>query len=492
MLASGLTLAYLALVGASLAFATWEVVLLVQYVRLRRRTDAPPPPRPFAGPLPVVTVQVPLFNERFVAARVLRAVAALDYPRDRLEVQVLDDSTDVTRAIVADEVERLRADGLSVELVHREERTGFKAGALAHGLARARGELVAVFDADFAPEPSFLRRLIVDEAAFDDPRLGFVQARWDYTNRDEGPLTRVQALMIDRYFLVQNPARVASGFVVFFNGSGGLWRRECIDDAGGWAGDTLTEDLDLSYRAALRGWRGRYVPSVTAPSELPADLLAFKRQQRRWARGTAQSLRKLGPALLGASWSLGHRLAELLTVAGYHLHLLLLLNVLLWPPVVFLVEPRFLAVSQVALTPAFLVAPLGFVLAWRARGGGPLRPFLADLGLALLVGQGVALSNTAALAAGHLRRRTGTFERTPKGTGSAPGSDAYAIEVDWTFGGEVALAVYCAAGFVALVATGHWLWAPPLLVWALSFGTVAVWQLAPARRDAVVPVPEAN
>ncbi len=231
---------------------------------------------------PKVTVQLPLYNERFVAQRSIAAACALDYPRELLQIQVLDDSDDDTVTIVDEAVAEAKRSGHVVEVVRRSNRVGFKAGALAAAMPTVTGEFIAIFDADFVPEPDFIRRMVVQNGAFADPQIGFLQGRWGHFNRDESLLTRAQGAMHDGHFLIEQVARSSSGLWFNFNGSGGVWRRACIEDAGGWQTDTLTEDLDLSYRAWSRGWRGAYTPWVVAPGELPVTLSAFRRQQFRW------------------------------------------------------------------------------------------------------------------------------------------------------------------------------------------------------------------
>ena len=236
---------------------------------------------------PAVTVQLPIYNERNVAERVIRAAASMDYPRDRLEIQVLDDSVDETKQIIDRLVERLAREGLDIKAVRREDRDGYKAGALAHGTALARGEFLAVFDADFVPGPDFLRRALPPFLA--DSRIAFVQTRWGHLNRGENILTICLALGIDGHFLVEQPARAKSGLFMNFNGTAGVWRRQAIEDAGGWSSRTLTEDLDLSYRVLLAGWKPCYIEDVTVPSELPATITGAKSQQFRWAKGSIQT-----------------------------------------------------------------------------------------------------------------------------------------------------------------------------------------------------------
>ncbi len=268
-------------------------------VRLYKKFASGPDPEPqarFEGTdLPVVTVQLPLYNERYVVERLIRAVCELDYPADRLEIQVLDDSTDDTTDKARRLVAQMRAQGHDIVLIHRDDRTGYKAGALEAGLERARGEFVAVFDADFVPRPSFLRETIDH---FTDPGVGMVQARWEHINRDFSLLTRAQAILLDGHFVLEHTARNRSGRFFNFNGTAGIWRVDAISDAGGWQHDTLTEDLDLSYRAQLNGWQFVFLRDVTAPSEIPVEMNAFRSQQHRWAKGSIQTAMKLLPRIL--------------------------------------------------------------------------------------------------------------------------------------------------------------------------------------------------
>jgi len=246
-------------------------------------------------PLPAVTIQLPVYNEAYVVERLITAVSRIDYPKDLLHIQVLDDSTDETSVIAETLVRELTAQGLDICYIHRSHRQGFKAGALANGLACAKGEFVAVFDADFIPTPGFLKDTI---HYFRDDNVGMVQARWDYINRNYSLLTRIQAILLDGHFTMEHGSRFRSGLFFNFNGTAGLWRKSCIEDAGGWQHDTLTEDLDLSYRAQLKGWQFVYAPNVTVWSEIPVEMNAFKSQQHRWAKGSAQTAKKLlGPII---------------------------------------------------------------------------------------------------------------------------------------------------------------------------------------------------
>src|SRR5712671_4357097 len=313
---------------ASLLNGLNAYVMIALHWRTSRGRHAVPAP-PDVSVWPLVTVQLPLYNERYVARRLLQAAANLDYPADRLEIQVLDDSTDDTKGIVAEMVQRLQARGVDIAHMLRVERTGFKAGALAAGLEKARGEFVAIFDADFVPPSDFLRRTIPH---FAESRVGVVQTRWGHLNQDFSLLTRAQSLGIDGHFGVEQTARCRGHLLLNFNGTAGIWRRSAIEDAGGWAHDTLTEDLDLSYRAQLRHWRILYLPELVCPAELPVVISGFKSQQRRWAKGSMQTALKLLPQVLSSPLSLWTKYQAFVHLTYYIIHPLMLVVVLLSVP----------------------------------------------------------------------------------------------------------------------------------------------------------------
>src|SRR6266508_55297 len=280
---------------------------------------------------PCVTVQLPMFNEKYIVERLLHAVTQLDYPAERLQIQVLDDSTDDTHALVAKLVEDYQARGVNIELIHRVDRKGDKAGALNNGVQTATGELIAIFDADFVPKPDWLKRTV---PSFQNPKLGCLQTRWGHTNQQYNSLTRAEAMGIDGHFIIEQTVRSRNGFFLNFNGTAGLWRLACIEDAGGWQWDTLTEDLDLSYRAQMRGWKIDYLPDVVVPAELPAHVEAFKNQQFRWAKGSFQVVRKILPRIFDDSKLPWHiRLLALLHLTGYGVHPLMLSLLILTLPV---------------------------------------------------------------------------------------------------------------------------------------------------------------
>jgi hypothetical protein len=450
------------------AFALHRYGLVLREARLPRA--APDPPDPAFRPH--VTVQLPLYNERFVVGRLLDAVGALRWPRDRLEVQVLDDSTDETSAIAAAGAARLRAAGVPAVHLQRRRRAGYKAGALAGGLRCAAGEFVLVLDADFVPPPDLLERLM---PAFRDPRVGMVQARWGHANADETALTRVQALLLDAHFLLESDVRARSGLFFNFNGTAGVWRVRAIEEAGGWSADTLTEDLDLSYRAQMAGWRFVFRPDVVVPAELPRTLAAFRQQQARWTQGAAGTARKLLGRLLAGPWPAAVRYEAAVHLTQHVVFPATLLAALLMLPSLLVrraagLEALFLLDVVLA---AAIIAPTRAFYAAAARRAGSGKPGLLGMTRLLVTGTALAAGNTRAALEGWLRR-SGTFERTPKAPRGRP-APGYAARprplLRWLEGGT---AVYLAAGAILAAAHG-WLGASPFLAMlALGFGATAV------------------
>lgn len=401
---------YVAVLIALFAFGVNFLILTTVALRSGSRRPASTIPETW----PVVTVQLPVFNEFYVAARLIDAVAALDYPRDRLEIQVLDDSTDDTSEIIEAAVARWAAEGLAIRRVTRDDRRGYKAGALGHGLESAHGDLIAIFDADFLPQRDFLRSLV--PALVADPGMAFVQARWGHVNRDSSLLTRLQALAIDGHFAIEQSARWASGSWFNFNGTAGIWRRQAMLDAGGWQDDTLTEDLDLSYRAFLAGWHAGFVNVVEAPAELPVSYSAYRRQQHRWARGSFECAVKHLPAVWAAPVPLRRKLAATLHLTGYGIHLCMLALALLYPLILVVSEQhhdllRLLGTLSIFNLTAFAPAVL-FTLAQRRLRRPVLRQIPSVLVLSVF-GAGLMV-NTARAAVQLLRPGRGVFERTPK------------------------------------------------------------------------------
>jgi len=464
----GFLAAWLASYGLNSFFLT------VIYLWVRRQR-----PRPPAQPSvwPSVTVQLPIYNELHVVERSIAAAAALDYPRELLQIQVLDDSTDETRLVAQRMVARYARMGVGIQYLHRASRSGFKAGALANGLEYATGELLAIFDADFAPPRDFLRRTVPH---FSAPDVGCVQARWDHLNRTYSILTQAQAMGTDGHFVVEQRARSEAGFFLNFNGSAGVWRRACVWGAGGWQGDTLTEDLDLSYRAQLAGWRILYVPDVRAPGELPPQFDALRRQQARWAQGSIQVARKILPLLVRSDQPLRIKLEGALHLTGYMVHPLLLATLLLTLPMV-LTNSRMSAFVPYCLL-ATAGPPLLYLLAQTERGPGWWRE-LRFAPILLLLGVGLALNNTVAMARALLGREAG-FQRTPKFAvrdGQDRWQDSrYALRCTPLVWWELLLAAFALA--LALMASGGT--ARPLAYWlviyALGYACVAALSLTQA------------
>jgi cellulose synthase/poly-beta-1,6-N-acetylglucosamine synthase-like glycosyltransferase len=363
--------------------------------------------------LPLVTIQLPIYNELYVAERLIKAATEINYPSDKLEIQVLDDSTDKTVKLVSRQVHYYQEQGINIVHLHRVHRDGFKAGALAEGLEKAHGEYVAIFDADFLPKPDFLEKTI---DSFQDENVAFVQTRWGHTNRDFSLLTLLQSLSIDAHFMVEQFGRNHKGFWFNFNGTAGIWRRSAIDDAGGWSGDTLTEDLDLSYRAFLKGWRAVYMRDVVAPAEIPVSFSALRRQRHRWARGSLECAIKLLPKVWNSTFPLITKIEGTLHLTGYFVHILLFLLSILYPIVILVTAqiPELIAlygiglifnITAVAPFSFFLVAQL--ILGRRWYQSLPVLLFISIFGIGMML-------NTVRAAFQILKRKPEAFERTPK------------------------------------------------------------------------------
>ena len=440
----------------------------------RRRFETPTPP-PSPAEWPSVTVQCPVYNERYVVRRLLHAVGALDYPPERLEIQVLDDSTDDTTTIIAEMVRALRDRGLSIVHLHRRERTGFKAGALAAGLKEARGEFVAIFDADAVPGADFLRMMLPH---FADPDVAVVQARWGHLNRDFSLLTVAESLGIDGHFAVEQSARFCGKLFLNFNGTAGIWRRAAIEDAGGWTHDTLTEDLDLSYRAQLRGWRIVYRPDVVCPAELPVLISGFKSQQRRWAKGSIQTARKLLPAIMRLPRSPWIKYQAFIHLTYYMIHPAILIAVLLCAPLVGAQEvaPDGNVALGVGLAVALSMLGPGVLLLYAQRILDPRWPrHVWQLPSILIIGVGVAWSTSLAVL-GALWKKDLEFIRTPKfGIGPTGGQwrgTTYVARRPWSGVIEIVLGLYCAWSAWLLWTHGSYAAAPILVLYTAGFLTV--------------------
>jgi cellulose synthase/poly-beta-1,6-N-acetylglucosamine synthase-like glycosyltransferase len=433
---------------------------------------------------PHVLVQLPIFNERFVIERLLSYVAELDWPRDRLHIQVLDDSTDdtveVSRAVAA----RLRDGGLDVEVRHRVDRTGFKAGALQAGIEAdaGRSAFVAIFDADFLPPADFLRKML---APFDgDDELAMVQARWAHINRNDSLLTRAQAVLLDGHFVMEHGARFRAGRFFNFNGTAGVWRIAAIEDAGGWQGDTLTEDLDLSYRAQLAGWRFAYLQDLAVPSELPADARAFKSQQHRWAKGSIQVARKLLPTIWRSALPVGTKLEATAHLANNLAYPLMVVLLAVLPLAVVVRAQEGLLVALLVDLPVFVLATLNLMVfyalaerevddkTWLRRL--PLVPFVLGVGASLTPNQARAVWEAMT---GH----RSPFVRTPKaGNEGAAAIRRYRPRLTWQPLVEIAWGLYFGAAVLVAAAAGLWISTPFMAMFAAAFLLLGVGSLLPA------------
>lgn len=443
-------------------------VMLVQH--WRHRDDRRLTPSVEADAWPTVTVQLPIYNEPQVALRLLEAVRALDYAPERLTVQILDDSLDHTARLIADRLHRWNDPRF--EHLRRSERTGFKAGALAHGLQRTDAEYVVIFDADFIPSPDFLRRTV--PYLLRDAGLAVVQTRWEHLNADENPLTAAQALSIDTHFLIEQHSRDRSGWFLPFNGTGGVWRVQAIHEAGGWSAETLTEDLDLSFRAQLRGWRSLYLPQIAVPGELPPGVAAYRQQQARWAQGSAQCLRRLAaPIWTVRDVPLMTRLMATQHLAQYVPHLLMLILFLLAPPLLLLDALRELPLAWLGIVG--LIPPLMYISSQTLPHSGGWRR-LGAFPVLLLVGTGLIANHALAVVRG-LFVDGGTFQRTPKFAQAGLVSLSPVGGQQWL---EMVLAGY--AGWGAWLAWHHLpALVPYLLLHAVAFSTVACWDAVAAR-----------
>ena len=400
-----------ALAMTTLALYVFNLFYLM-LVSLMNRREMQPASLPVLEKLPVVTVQLPIFNEWYVAERLLDTCAALDYPRELLEIQVLDDSTDDTASLIARKVKALQQSGVDIVHIHRRDRNGFKAGALANGLSRARGEFIAIFDADFLPQKDFLLRML---PRFED-NVAFVQARWGHLNRDYSPLTLLQSFSLDAHFAIDQLARSRADYVFNFNGTAGIWRTSAILDAGGWNADTLTEDMDLSYRAFLKGWSARYAGDVEAPAELPVSFTAYRSQQYRWARGSLECAIKYIPVIWRGDFGFTRKLQATFHLTGYLLHVLTILLMLCYPLLLIFAQsyPTLLAPIGVGLLMNFLaVAPAAYFVAAQHL---LRRRWLSSIPVILLLSifaSGMVLNTMRALYQ-ILQKHVVPFERTPK------------------------------------------------------------------------------
>jgi cellulose synthase/poly-beta-1,6-N-acetylglucosamine synthase-like glycosyltransferase len=424
-------------------FGLHRYIMVYLYYRHRDRRALP---APLPETLPRVTVQLPLFNEMYVVDRLLESVCAIDYPKDKLEIQVLDDSVDETQTIARAAVERHREEGFDIHYLHRADRAGYKAGALDAGLKVAKGEFVLIFDADFVAPPDILQKSL---GHFQDPKVGMVQVRWGHINRDYSLLTQVQSILLDGHFVLEHGGRNRSGRFFNFNGTAGVWRRTVIDDAGGWQHDTLTEDLDLSYRAQMRGWRFVFLQDVVSPAEIPVEMNAFKSQQHRWAKGSIQTCKKLLPRILASELPLPIKVEAFFHLtANFAYPLMILLSILMFPAMVIRYNMGWYEMLIVDV-PLFIGATMSvcsfyltsqreiFEKEWKAR--------VKYLPAVLSAGIGLSVNNAKAVLEALIGHQS-EFTRTPKYRVEAQGDDwrhkRYKGSVNFVPFLEIALGAY--------------------------------------------------
>jgi cellulose synthase/poly-beta-1,6-N-acetylglucosamine synthase-like glycosyltransferase len=468
----------IALFGLSL-YSLNHAALVAVFLRRRRQ----PSFEADATHDPFVTIQLPLFNELYVAERVIRSACEVDYPRHLLEIQVLDDSTDETLELTQRIVRDQQARGVPIVHIHRADRTGFKSGALAHAFEHARGEFIAVFDADFVVPRDFLRRTLPH---FSDPRVGIVQTRWTYFNDAYSELTRATALALDGHFVVEQSARCWAGWFLNFNGTAGILRRQAIQEAGGWQDDTITEDLDLSYRAQLVGWRAKYLPDVVCPSEIPADMHSLKAQQFRWTKGAQETARKVLPQLWRSKMPKSVKWQGTMHLLSSLAYPLLIVLTLLSPFVVFAAGARHLKIIW-PISLYYLLAFSGTFCCYYTAArvlGGSWRTRIARFPLFLALSIGMSVHNARAALEGLLGKRS-PFERTPKyrvtSYRASRAAGRYRSRASWSVLGEFLLS-FCSFVALALAIQLRQFGAIPFtFLFAMGYGMVGAYSLSHMR-----------
>ena len=442
--------------------------------------------------LPRVTVQIPAYNEMYVIERVIDAVCAFDYPTDKLDVQVLDDSTDETQKIARNAVERWRDQGIDIEYIHRTDRRGFKAGALENGLKTAKGEFIAIFDVDFVPTQDFLQRSV---HYFTDPKVGMVQGRWEHLNREYSFLTRTQAIFLDGHFILESFTRFLSGRFFNFNGTAGILRRKTIEHAGGWEHDTLTEDLDLSYRAQMKGWKFIFVPDLTVPAELPVEIQSFKAQQCRWAKGAMQTCKKVLIKILRGNFDTGEKMETWYHLTGNITYpLMVLLSLMLFPALIVRYNQGWFQLVTIDL-PLFILSfssvSTFYVTSQKALHKDWRKRILYLPGL-MAVGIGMTIPGSKAVLEGALGMKS-AFVRTPKfsvaGNKGEWMSKKYRGDISFTTILEIAFGLYFV--FVTLYAWNLGVYGviPFLLLFVWGYLYTGLWGLTQSLKRSSLWVP---
>ncbi len=434
---------------------------------------------------PKVVTQLPMYNEKSVASRVIHAVAAMDYPRSRHEIQVLDDSNDETIGYVDKTVEELKQQGIRISVIRRTDRTGYKAGALQNGLKYTDAEFVAIFDADFVPPPDFLKKSVA--FFIDRPNLGLVQGRWTHLNKKASLITRGQAMGIDGHFMIEQAARSWNGLFMNFNGTAGIFRRKAIETSGGWQHDTLTEDMDLSYRMQLADWETEYVPDLQVPAEIPEDINAFKNQQFRWAKGSIQTAIKIIPLLKQKKVPLFKRVQAVLHLTHYMVHPLMLLLALLTMPVLYYVKvylpPIWFAVVVLCMILA-TSGPSTMYMVAQYYIGNKIRKQILLIPAMMLIGTGLAVNNGKAVLEALLNLKS-PFNRTPK-KGELKGKAGYRPIKDMTCIVELLVGIYCLTSFQMFLGFTNFLVSPFLMLYASGFLFVGIISIIHFKRPELI------
>ena len=424
------------------------------------------------GSFPNVTVQLPLFNEKYVVERLVKSVCALDYPRESLEIQILDDSVDETRLVAQRLVSSFRAKGFNIQYIARESRTGFKAGALEVGMKKAKGEFLVIFDADFVPDSDFIKKML---PYFKDSKVGLVQARWGHINRDYSLLTRIQAMFLDGHFIIEHLARNRSGRFFNFNGTAGIWRKQAIIDAGGWQHDTLTEDLDLSYRAQLAGWKFVYAPEVVAPAELPVEINAYKSQQHRWAKGSVQTAKKLLPLIFKSKLPLFVRIEASIHLVSNLSYLFMTIPAILMPVILHLqlrhgwdwmiyIYLFVFFAATLSVTCFYTISQKESNINWKRQ--------ILYVPVLMSVGIGLSINNAKAVLEALFNHAT-EFKRTPKyrieDTIDQWRHKKYRTDISFQPAVEILIGGYFTVALVSLLNQGMFVSIPFLLMFLFGF-----------------------
>ncbi|HPS65605.1 MAG TPA: glycosyltransferase family 2 protein [Ignavibacteria bacterium] len=430
---------------------------------------------------PVVTMQLPLYNERYVITRLIDAVIRMDYPKDKLEIQILDDSTDDSVEIIREHIKKYLEQGYDIKHIHRTNRQGFKAGALKEGLEIARGEFVAIFDADFIPRKKFLKRTI--PYFFKDDKICLVQTRWEHINRDESVITKTEAFALDAHFVIEQAVRNRAGFFIQFNGTGGVWRKSAIIDSGNWQPDTLTEDLDLSYRAQMKGWKIKYLVNFTSPSELPNEINALKSQQFRWTKGAIETSKKLFPKVLKSKLPLRMKYASFIQLCSNYAFPFILIASLLNVPLVLIKETgdydgvfKFMSVFTLAFISSFmfyLYSQKDIYPDWQKR--------IIFFPVFMSGSMGLCLNNTKAVLEGIFNKKT-EFVRTPKFGDTAKEEDItkrkyVTKKISLLTFIELILSLYCFSGVLLSIWYVQIASLPFQLMFAFGFGCMAYFSI---------------